>query len=701
MSSAEPTSLSAIADQQEHVHNPMPDRRTLIGKVMFGIALTFAVWQIYIAAYAPLSSQVLRAFHVGFLLLMVYGLSSAKAGRPFALRTADWLFGGVAFATGLYQWIYEGDLILRAGDPTTADIVVGSCAIVLVFEAARRVMGVALPLICAGFFSYAMFGEHLPAPLNHRGFDFEQVIDQFSMGMEGIYGTPTYVSATYIFLFIVFSSFMERAGIIRLFADVSVGLFGHTRGGPAKVAVVSSAMMGMVSGSGVANVVTVGPVTIPIMKRVGFTPAFSGAVEATASMGGQIMPPVMGAVAFIMAETLGVPYSEIVQAAVIPAILYFGAAFVMVHLEATRLGLFGLPKNELPDWWGALKRGWYLLVPLGSLIFLLFRGYTPLFAGTMALASTAALVMALPIAARLGGFAFRLVFWVLLGACAGLFFTHGVGVVFGVLGALALVLLVLRDGRKTLATVIDALVEGARNAIGVGMACALVGIIVGTLTLTGAATNFARAIVAVGEHSLFLSLVLTMITCLVLGMGVPTIPNYIITSSLVGPALLELGVPLIVSHMFVFYFGIMADLTPPVALAAFAAAPIAKASGLQIGMQCMRIAVAGFVVPYMAVYAPVLMLQNTGAFVETMGFLPAAAYMVCKAVVSVCLWGAASVGHIHRPLRWWERLWATAAAFGLVASLPWTDEFGFVATALFAGYIWIDARRRRAAGITD
>jgi TRAP transporter 4TM/12TM fusion protein len=697
-SSAESVSLAAIAEAQDTIHNPMPDRNTLIGKVMFGIALTFAVWQIYIAAYAPLSSVVLRAIHVGFLLLMVFGLSAAKAGRPLALRAADWVFGIAAFLTGLYQLVFEGDLILRAGDPSVADIVVGSIAIVLVFEGARRIMGWVLPLICLVFCLFALFGQYLPVPLNHRGFDFEQVVDQFSMGMEGIYGTPTYVSATYIFLFIVFSSFLERAGIIRLFADVSIGLFGGARGGPAKVAVVSSAMMGMVSGSGVANVVTVGPVTIPIMKRVGFTNAFAGAVEATASMGGQIMPPVMGAVAFIMAETLGVPYGDIVQAAVLPAILYFGAAFWMVHIEATRLGLKGLPKDELPDWWRALKKGWYLLLPLGTLIYLLFQGFTPLFAGTMALAITAALLMALPIAARMGHTAFRVAFWIVLGFLAGMFFKHGVGMIFSVLGILALILLAIRDGKKTLRTVIDALVEGARNAVSVGVACALVGIIVGTLTLTGAATNFARTIVAVGEHSLFLSLLLTMVTCLILGMGVPTIPNYIITSSLVGPALLDLGVPLIVSHMFVFYFGIMADLTPPVALAAFAAAPIAKASGLSIGIQCMRIAVAGFVVPFMAVYTPALMLQDGGPLAASIGFIPAVIYVFAKAVLSICLWGIASVGHWGRPLTWWERLWATAGAFCLVTAIPMTDEIGFALAAAFFLYGWRGARKRAAAG---
>ena len=690
--------LADIAQDTSH-HNPMPDRKTVTGKAMFAIALTFSCWQVYIAAYAPLSSVVLRAIHVGFLLLMVFGFSSAKAGRKWWQRTSDWAFGVAAFVTGLYQWVFEGDLILRAGDPSLADIVVGSIALFLVFEGSRRIMGLALPSICMAFFLYCLLGQHLPGAFGHRGFGIDQVVDQFAMGMEGIYGTPTYVSATYIFLFIVFSSFLERAGIIKLFADVAIGMFGHSRGGPAKVAVVSSALMGTVNGSGVANVVTTGPVTIPIMKKIGFTPAFSGGVVATASMGGQIMPPVMGAVAFIMAETLGVSYAEIVKAAAIPAFLYFASAFWMVHLEAWRLGLKGLPYDELPNWRRALRKGWYLVLPLAILIYLLFRGYTPLFSGTMALTMTGALLMGLPLAARIGPFAFRVAFWVLLGAAGGTFFSYGVDIIFAILAVLAVALMILRDGKKTLWVIIDALVEGARNAVPVGMACALVGIIVGTMTLTGVATNFARAIVAVGEQSLFLSLLLTMVTCLILGMGVPTIPNYIITSSLVGPALLGLGVPLIVSHMFVFYFGIMADLTPPVALAAFAAAPIARASGLAIGGQCMRIAIAGFITPYMAVYAPALMLQDGGPLAQAIGYVPAVCYVFVKALVAIGLWGVASVGFWDSRLAWWERLWATAAAFCLVAALPLTDEAGFALGIAFGVYLWL--RRKRLGLVAE
>ena len=669
------------------------DRGTMTGRALFLIAVAFALFQLYTAAYAPLSSLVTRAIHVGFVLLLVYGLGNTLPNRSIAMQLYNWLLGIVAFAVGLYQYVFESDLIQRAGDPSTADMIVGAISIVLVFEAARRLMGLALPLICLLFLLYALFGEYLPSPLDHRPYALSQVIDQLSMGTEGIYGIPILVSATYIFLFIVFGSFLERAGIIKLFSDLAIGSVGSARGGPAKVAVISSALMGTVNGSGVANVVTVGQFTIPMMKRAGFRPDFAGGVEATASMGGQIMPPVMGAVAFIMAETLGISYAEVVRAAVIPAVLYFASAFWMVHLEAGRLSLFGLSREQIPPVWPTLRRGWYLLIPLCVLIYMLFAGFTPLFAGMVGLACTAMLILGMPIAARLGPMPLRYAFWIALAGVGTLFFRYGVDVVSIIIALLLAVVAVLRGGRETLRIVIEALADGARNAIPVATACALVGVIIGVMTLTGAATNFARVVVEIGHNSLFLSLAMTMIACLILGMGIPTIPNYIITSSLVGPALLQLGVPLIISHMFVFYFGIMADLTPPVALAAFAAAPIAGASAMRIGFQAMRVAIVGFVIPYMAVYTPALMLQDGGPLAASIGYLPAVAYITVKAVASIGLWGAATIGFLVVPLAWWERVWAMAAAFLLVAAVPYTDEAGYALGIAFAArHLWANRR---------
>ncbi|MBU2409162.1 MAG: TRAP transporter fused permease subunit, partial [Gammaproteobacteria bacterium] len=543
--------------------------------------------------------------------------------------------------------------------------------------------------ICLLFLAYGMFGQYLPGTLAHRGFGFDQIVSQLGFGTEGIYGTPIYVSSSYIFLFILFGSFLEQAGMITLFTDFALGLFGHAKGGPAKVAVISSGLMGTINGSGVANVVTTGQFTIPLMKRFGYKAAFAGGVEATASMGGQIMPPVMGAVAFIMAETINVPYVDICKAAAIPALLYFLTAFVMVHLEAGRAGLVGMPKDECPDPWAAMRLRWYLILPLAILVWMLFAGYTPLFSGMVGLALTVVLIFGAALTQRFGARVLQVIFWIIIGLAASSFLKYGITALLLLAAVMAAALAFAKGGRETLRVAIQALADGARHALPVGVACALVGVIIGVLSLTGAATTFAGYIIQMGQSSLFLSLLLTMMVCLILGMGIPTIPNYIITSSLAAPALLQLGVPLIVSHMFVFYFGIMADLTPPVALAAFAAAPIARESGMKIGIQAMRIAIAGFIVPFMAVYAPALMLQG-GTWWDT-------GYVVVKAIIAIVLWGGAAIGFWLSPLRWFERVWAFVAAAFLVVAAPATDEIGLGMTVALAVWHLLRQRTLRSA----
>ncbi len=649
------------------------------GRPLFWIAVIFCAFQIVTSAYSPLPSQIVRAIHVGFLILTVFGIAAeqeVEAKRGIASRLLLWAAGALAFALAFYHWIYQGELILRAGDPSLLDLAVGAATIVLLFVAAQRIMGWALPIICLSFFLYALLGDHLPLPLGHRGFAVSQVIDQFAFGTEGIYGIPTYVSSTYIFLFILFGSFLEQAGMIRLFTDVALGTVGHTKGGPAKVSVISSALMGTVNGSGVANVVTTGQFTIPLMKRFGYRAEFAAAVEATSSMGGQIMPPVMGAVAFIMAETLNVPYADVCLAALVPAFLYFATALWMVHLEAGRRGLVGIPKDQCPNAVAAIRRQGHLVIPLAALVYLLFSGYTPLFAGTVGLALTVVLIFGGGISARLTPLSLRIVFWLALGiVCAG-FFHYGINVMVALIAVLIAVNLTARGGRETLRVALRGMVSGARNALPVGIACALVGIIIGTMTLTGLAGVATQGIVALGRDNLFISLVLTMLVCLVLGMGIPTIPNYIIVSSLVGPVLLKLGVPLIISHFFVFYFGIMADLTPPVALAVFAASAVARSAPMRTGFEAVRVAIAGFVVPYMAIYDNALMLQ-TDDVGDTI-------YVIMKALLAIGLWGAAAIGHLFVTLAWWERLLAASAAAALVVALPVTDSIGLGLAALAA-----------------
>jgi TRAP transporter 4TM/12TM fusion protein len=372
----------------------------------------------------------------------------------------------------------------------------------------------------------------------------------------------------------------------------------------------------------------------------------------------------------------------------------------MVYLESGKTGLQGIKKSELPNPWTALRLHWPLVLPLAALVYLLFAGYTPIFAGTMGLAFTVILILSMPIAALIGSLAFRFVFWVALGLAAATFLNFGVEVLAILLGGLVLASLIFKSGRETLLLCRDAMADGAKNALPVGIACAIVGVIIGTLTLTGIASTFIGAIIDIGQSNLFLSLVLTMLTCLVLGMGIPTIPNYIITSSLAGPALLELGVPLLVSHMFVFYFGIMADLTPPVALAAFAAAPMAQASGTSIAVQATKLAVAGFVVPFMAVYTPALMLQDPGPLALAWGYPVEVVYVIFKASLAIGLWGVAVVGFLAMPAAIWERVVAAVAAASLVLALPVTDELGFAVAVIFLGQHFWRARRLAKAEVT-
>ena len=369
----------------------------------FGLVLWFG---------GSMPSQVVRTIHVGFLCLVAGAMIANHRSGSSSLRAVGWIVGVASFLVGLYHWALYEELIVRAGELTTLDLVVGIAGIAILIYLIWRVMGPALPIVAGLFLSYCLFGHWLPAPLDHRGYSLEQVVEHMAFGTEGIYGTPTLVSSTYIFLFILFGAFMEKAGVIDFFNDISMAVFGDKQGGPGKVCVASSALMGTVSGSGVANVVASGQFTIPLMKRFGFTSAFAGGVEATSSMGGQIMPPVMGAVAFIMAETIDVPYSKIVEAAIIPAILYFAACYLAVHLEAGKRNLRGLPKSELPNAWTELKTKWFLIAPLGVLVYLLFTGYTPLFAGAVGLSLTVALILGTAIAAGLGTQALRIAFWV-------------------------------------------------------------------------------------------------------------------------------------------------------------------------------------------------------------------------------------------------------------------------------------------------
>jgi TRAP transporter 4TM/12TM fusion protein len=650
------------------------------GLLAYAVGIAFAAFQLVVAAWSVLPTQAVRGVHVGFLILMTFGLVGNFTARGNAGRFVGWLIGAAGFLCGLYQWIFYADLIARDGDPTRLDLVIGTLLTVLIFEATRRLMGLALPLLCGACMLYWLFGQYLPAPFNHRGYDFDQIISHLAYGTEGFYGVPIYVSATYIFLFILFGSFLERAGIIRLFTDVSLGLFGGSRGGPAKVALFASGMMGTISGSGVANVVIVGPFTIPLMIRFGYRRAFAAGVEATASIGGQIMPPVMGAVAFIMAETLGVDYSVIVKAALLPALLYFASAFWMVHLEARKHGLVGLRRAEIPSAWQALVARWYLVLPLGALVYMLFQGFTPLYAGSIGLALTVTLMLGASITLGFSNHVLRYVFWVGLALVVAAVSHDGLEMVpvAALVGVLLLIAALTSGGRATLAACRDSLADSAKSALTVGMACAIVGSIIGMMSQTGAGATLGNWIVTLGDKSLFLALVMTMLLSILLGAGIPTIPTYIITAAVAAPALAKLGVTLIASHMFVFYYGIMADLSPPVALAALAAAPIARESPNRIGWEAMRIALAGYVLPFIFVYSPALLLQPGDPMAAEFGFYGAVAFAILKALVAIGLSGMVAIGFLFVPLTPLDRVIGGLAALCLLGDFRFSDSAGFV-----------------------
>jgi TRAP transporter 4TM/12TM fusion protein len=447
---------------------------------------------------------------------------------------------------------------------------------------------------------------------------------------EGIFGIAIGVSSTYIFLFVLFGAFLSKSGMGQFFNDLAMAIAGSGKGGPAKVAVVSSGLLGSINGSAVANVVTTGAFTIPLMKKIGYEPEFAGAVEATASCGGQILPPVMGATAFIMAEYLGVPYIKIAAVAVVPALLYYLGVITIIHLRASKNGLVGLPKEELPKVSQVMKERGHLLIPLIGLLYLLIKGYTPIYAAFYSIIMTIA-------ASTLR-----------------------------------------KETRMSFKDIIDALEEGARTALGVAMACATVGLIIGVATLTGFGLKLAGAILFLGKGNLFATLVLTMIACIVLGMGLPSIPAYIITATMAAPALAEMGIPPLVSHMFVFYFGMLANLTPPVALAAFAGAGIAGGNTTQTGIQAVKIALAGFVVPYIFAFNNALLLIDTTVL--------EASVVIVTAVIGVFALGVGVEGYLFRATNALIRLLFFVSAFALIIPGIETDIVGIVIFAALCVY---------------
>jgi len=616
------------------------DYRVLTGffaKLIAAIAITFSVFQVYTAAFGTLDAMLQRAVHLAFALCLIFLLYPARVSWPRdKIHPIDVVFAILGAAAPLYIVVFYKQLVMRAGLVTTTDYIVGIIAILLILEAVRRVVGI--PMVCVAilFLVYALYGRQLPGVLAHRGADLPTLVQHLFYTTEGIFGIPLGVSSTFIFLFILFGAFLEKTGLGQLFIDLSNAVAGWAAGGPAKVAVIASALEGTVSGSSVANTAGSGSFTIPMMKKLGYKPEFAGAVEATASTGGQLMPPIMGAAAFLMAEFIGLPYFRIVTAAIIPSLLYYFGVWTQVHFEAKRLGLRGMSRDELPKIGDVLKERGHLLVPLIALIYLLAKGYTPMRAALVAIVLTI--------------------------GCA----------------------MLKKNTRISFFDIVEGLEKGARGALGVVAATACAGIIVGVVTLTGLGLRLGSVLVDIADGKLFLTLVFTMLTSIILGMGVPTTANYVITSTIAAPALIMMDVPVLAAHMFVFYFGIIADVTPPVALAAFVGAGIAKANPLKTGIQATKLAIAAFLVPYIFVYNPSLLLIDVNAVDMIL--------MSITAIVGIIGVGAGMEGFFLMDLTVIERVIFFVGGLLLVIPGLQTDIVGFSLLAI--GYIM---QRRKAA----
>ncbi|HEY9446360.1 MAG TPA: TRAP transporter permease [Burkholderiales bacterium] len=573
------------------------------------IAIAMSLYHMYVAGFGPPEAMIFRGTHLLFALTLVFLLYPLRPGGGAVWRVLDalLLIGSWAFILHIFlNYEYVTNRIIYIDDLTFADRAYTVIAVLITLEATRRVLGWALPLTAVAFLVYASMFTHVQLPV---------LMEQLYLSTEGIFGSTLGVSASYVMLFVLFGAFMEKSGTGQLFMDFALSLTGHTAGGPGKVAVVSSSLFGTVSGSAVANVMVDGPMTIPLMKRTGFRPPFAAAVEATASTGGQIMPPVMGAAAFVMAEFLGVPYAQVALWAVIPAVLYYVAVFFAVHFEAKRHGLHGVPKHELPRLGRVLAERGHLFVPIVIILVGLILGYSA------------------PLCA-------------LIGALICL--------------PMALLRKITRAG-ITWRNVLDALEDGAKNTLAVALACATAGIIIGCVTITGLGIVFTQVVVDLARDMLPLALILTAAAGIVLGMGMPTTPAYIVMVSLLVPALIKLGAVTPAAHMFAFYFAILSAITPPVALAVYAAASLAKTDLWAAGWAAIRVGAAGFIVPFMFVYEPALLMVNGWAewHVSALAFMSAVLGCMCLA--------AGFHGYLVARARMWERVLLVIAALLLIA----------------------------------
>lgn len=634
--------LETLSEEEQQAilqkYDPESNTRNVTGivkKIIFFGLLAFSIFQLYTAIGTQFTAYIQRSIHLGFALAIIFLLFPARK-KPGVNRTKvpfyDVILSLLAVGVGLYWPVFYETLVMRIGRVETMDFVVGIIAILLVLEAARRAVGMPITIIASAFLVYAFFGPYFPGFLAHRGQDLESIVQLMFFTTDGILGTPISVSSTFIFVFLLFGAFLVKTGVGSYFNELAVVLAGRLTGGPAKVAIFSSALQGTISGSSVANVVGSGSYTIPMMKKLGYRKEFAGGVEAAASTGGQIMPPIMGAAAFLMVEFIGgITYWEIAKAAAIPALLYFTGIWIMTHFEAKRVGLRGMDPDQIPDRKATLKKI-YLLIPiLGIIVFLLI----------------------------------------------------GIPTMRAALLGIVLTIVVSAFDKSTRITIkgfIEALVDGARTALAVAAATACAGIIVGVVVKTGLGLSLATGLISAAGGNIVLTLAFTMLAALVLGMGSPTTANYVITSTIAAPAIITLltldlpsgaAVPIVVAvsaHLFVFYFGIIADITPPVALAAFAASGISGGDPIKTGVVSAKLAIAAFIIPYMFVFNPA-MLMIDASLLEIV-------WVTATAIVGMIAIGAGLIGYWYRRCNWIERIFIVATGLLLIFPETITDIVG-------------------------
>ncbi|RNL86180.1 TRAP transporter permease [Halostreptopolyspora alba] len=756
-------------------------------RLIFGVGLVLAVFHLYTGVFGTIPGLQQRSFHLAVALGLVFLLYPGTSQHTPRQRRVGWALTAVGLAvlgylaatgeagihvvlptlgvllfaqlsrhlswgplgvpigdiglsllglgSGLYVFVFYEDIVSSPGLIDPAHVAAGTVGILLVLLAAHRTLGTALVVLAAIMLVYAYQGEYFAGFLQHSGYTVDRIVSTSFLGTEGVFGTPIAISATFIFLFLVFAAVLQRTGMERFFTELALGSTGWATGGTAKVGVVTSAFSGTITGSSVANTVSNGAFTIPMMRKSGYNREFAGAVEAASSTGGQIAPPIMGAGAFIMMEITGIAYVEILKAAVIPAVLFFVSQFVVIHYESKRLGIRGVPKRLLPSVRRLLLTRGYLLLPLVAIFVLLSSGRTPIFAalGAIGIAVAVNLVAQLlempvrrvdgrlalrPLRETLHGVV-RLSLPIIVAAGAAALVSSGIGALTQQMGradqALAAVFAIgavaavtgylfrswssSDTERLTLNSMLDGLVSATRIALPIIVACAAAGMIAGVITLTGVGLKLSGGLVSLSQGLLLPTLLLSMLACLVLGIGLPTTANYVITATLAAPAIITilqggLDEPtmamLLMAHLFVYYFGVMADITPPVCLAAYAASGISGGRPIRTGMQAVRIAVAGFIVPFMFVLSPQLLLQDvtwvTGSLAAVTG------------VLGACVVGIGVVGHISRGVHWSERILLVASGIALLYYDWPSDLAGLAVTILVFAHQWWSSRGGQRTG---